>query len=123
MNRVEQVADALMAEDCLVVDMIRAPGFPDMMIVVRNTMPVFVWVDPAKRNYEWQGYKNMCVRNMETVNAGAVDIDSDEDLATLIEQIKAVAGDTVATWAKEPAPVDAASQGFEVEPRVDAFLD
>lgn len=122
-NLLEQAADRLIAMDnVVVIDMISAPGYPQLQVLVRAMMPVFLWIGPDTTHTE---AKVAVVKNLDDVGATYFDIATLADLDPLVEAILRVNHPwsnpidlTFVDKAREG--LDALSQGFD---RVDAFLD
>lgn len=85
----EQVASLLIATDALVVDMRDAPGYPSLMVLVKDCMPLFIFVSPDWRmdDADWNAAKVIVTRKLWDVGATWFDITDTEELDWVMGEI------------------------------------
>lgn len=85
----EQVASLLIATDALVVDMRDAPGYPSLMVLVKDCMPLFIFVRPDWRmdDADWNAAKVIVTRKLWDVGATWFDIADTEELDWVMGEI------------------------------------
>lgn len=113
----EQVSSLVMATDALVVDMCNAPGYPSLMVLVKDCMPLFLFVKPdALENQVWSDAKKVVESKLASVNATWFDITAFEDMDWLLGEIlhRTKPGEI-----KRPKQDTAEQQGFDFEPKRD----
>lgn len=91
---VDRVAQRLV-DDTLVIDMAPMAGFPTLMIMIKDTMPLFVWVGTA----DYVNLKARCPVETSLLGVGAsvATVSSDADLDDLAAKI---------ALHLRPAPID-----------------
>lgn len=110
----EKVADRIIGTDALVIDMLAAPGFPALMVLVADMMPCFIYVRPdLVDSGDFRAAKKVVCANLEAVHATWHDISEESDLDWLMGEIlhRTKPGE-IAQPAKQ---LDAAESGFEIE--------
>lgn len=106
----EHVASLFMSANALVVDLADASGYPDMMILVKDCMPLFVFVQPdTGEDADWKAAKRIVVHKLAEVNATWFDVSDTSDLDWVLGEVlhRTKPGEIVKT-----VQVDAEQAGF-----------
>jgi hypothetical protein len=116
---IEQVASLFIQADALVVDLANAPGYPDMMVLVKDCMPLFVFIRPDDiTSPDWQAAKRTVEKNLTAVNATWFDATEVSDLDWVLGE---VLHRTKPGEIREAAvQITAEQQGFEFAGSADA---
>jgi hypothetical protein len=116
---IEQVASLFIQADALVVDLANAPGYPDMMVLVKDCMPLFVFCRPDDIDSpDWQAAKRTVEKNLEAVNATWFDASEVSDLDWVLGEVlhRTKPGEI----RELPVQLTAEQQGFEFAGAADA---
>jgi hypothetical protein len=85
---IEQVASLFIKADALVVDLANAPGYPDMMVLVKDCMPLFIFVRPDDiTSPDWAAAKLVVEKNLTAVNATWFDATEVSDLDWVLGEV------------------------------------
>jgi len=85
---IEQVASLFIQADALVVDLANAPGYPDMMVLVKDCMPLFIFVRPDDvASPVWAEAKVVVEKNLAAVNATWFDATEVSDLDWVLGEV------------------------------------
>lgn len=117
----EHVSDLLIKADALVVDMRSAPGYPSLMVLVKDCMPLFIFVKPDWKldDETWKAAKTIVTRKLWDVGATWFDIDDTADMDWLLGEImKRTKGGEIKKL-EDSLPQTAEQQGFEFDSRKD----
>lgn len=97
------VAGELANCNALVIDMLGAAGFPQLMVMVPAHMPVFVWLHPDRAEVN-PVEKLACQDNVKKFGAHAYELRTESDLIDLVHQIRAI------------TKPEANTEGFDFDP-------
>lgn len=100
-NLTETTVDALIKADTLVIEQLPQPGFPDLLVIVRSMMPIFVWIQPFKDEVQ---AKQAVEANVQEVGAMVFNVEDTTDLARLIAMIEEAKDVEVTARMKVHAP-------------------
>jgi hypothetical protein len=116
---IEQVASLFIKADALVVDLANAPGYPDMMVLVKDCMPLFIFVRPDDvTSPDWAAAKVVVEKNLAAVNATWFDATEVSDLDWVLGEVmrRTKPGEI----RELPVQLTAEQQGFEFAGSADA---
>lgn len=117
---IEIVAGLFMRADSLVVDLAQAPGYPSMMVLVKDCMPLFIFVRPDDMTDEhWQFSKETVEKNLAAVNATWFDVKELADLDWVLGEVMHRTKPGEIKRPEQKKQPTAEQQGFDFEQKRD----